>query len=333
MSLDKEGQFILKNKINLSQIDINSLKTLPESDLCLQHGDYILQFDFEDEEEEEEKYKIEPGTFLITDTSNGIVLNKLPLKERNLLENVDNTSRIINEAKTFFKKLHVYEKLNRPKKRGVLLYSKPGMGKTSAIERVCKKLIDEDAGTVVMVWPTSEIEADTVVRFLTVKSEYDSKCTRLVLIMEDIGGGEREGSHSPNSVDSGLLNLLDGIGMVFSLPTFIIATTNHPENLLQSLADRPGRFDLMLQLPPPSLDERISLLEFISKRSISEAEKAALSLKGVENFSIAHLEEIAVRAELHDKTYEEVIKELLEHSAKFKRDFEDKDKTMGIGFN
>src|SRR5690606_31658097 len=159
---------------------------------------------------------------------------------------------IFKEARTFFSRLHVYEKLNRPKKRSVLLYSAPGMGKTSAIEKFCHDAINEDAGTVVLVWPTSEIEPDSVARFLSQSSEYNDKCTRLILIIEDIGGGEREGSHSRSGVTSGLLNLLDGVGLTFRLPTFIIATTNHPENLLSSLANRPGRFDLMAELQAPS---------------------------------------------------------------------------------
>ena len=48
------------------------------------------------------------------------------------------------------------------------------------------------------------------------------------------------------------------------------------------------------------------------------------SKKGAENFSIAHLEEIVVRSLLHDKTIPVVIKELVEHSAKYKRGFEKK---------
>jgi ATP-dependent 26S proteasome regulatory subunit len=262
----------------------------------------------------------------------GVQLKKLEFKQRNLLETITNTAKILGEAKKFFARLDVYERLQRPKKRGVLLYSNPGMGKTSAIERVCLKLIEEDAGTVVIVWPTSEIEADKIVKMLSTNSKYDEKCTRLVLIIEDIGGGERESHHSNAAVDSGLLNLLDGVGVVFRLPTFIIATTNHPENLLASLADRPGRFDLMMKLLPPSHTEKIELMKFICKRELTQAEIDCLGTKGTEDFSVAHLEEIAVRAELDDKTHAEVIKEMMDHQTLFLRDFEEKDKTMGMGF-
>lgn len=325
-----EGKFNLKQKTSFSDMAAGKITELPESDLCFQDGSHIYQFKF-DKTEEDRKIEIVPGVFVLTETQVGVDVRTIEFKKRYLLESVSNTARIMGEAKKFFNRLDVYERLGRIKKRGVLLYSNPGMGKTSAIEKVCSDLVNEDAGTVVMVWPTSKIEADDIVKFLSVNSLYSSACTRLVLVIEDIGGGEVEGRPSRSGVDSGLLNLLDGVGVVFRLPTFIIATTNHPENLLASLADRPGRFDLMMKLQPPSHNEKIALMSFICKRDLSDGEKECLNIKGSEEFSIAHLEEIAVRAELDDKTHPEVVQEMIKHKELFKRDFEDKEKRMGMG--
>jgi ATP-dependent 26S proteasome regulatory subunit len=324
-----EGKFKIKKITRFNELTENQILELPESDLCFQNEDCIIQMKYE-RPEEDKKYEIKPGIYTLAESSTGIVTQKVELKERKLLESVDNTKQILKEAKTFFSKLHVYERLGRPKKRGVLLYSKPGMGKTSAIEKFCGDAVKEDDGTVVLIWPTSDIEADSLVRFLTSRSEYTAECTRLILIIEDIGGGERDGEGGRSGVDSGLLNLLDGIGVTFKLPTFIVATTNHPENLLESLADRPGRFDLMLELNPPDTDERILLLQFISRRELTPEEIEAIKGKGTDKFSIAHLEEIPVRAELHDKTYVQVIKELVEHSERFKKAF-DKKGSLGLG--
>lgn len=330
MSTD-EGKFILKKKTSFKAMADGMVQELPESDLCFQDGEHVYQFKFE-KPEDDRHYEIKPGTFVLTETMQGLELKKMEFKERSLLETVSNTKRIMDEAAKFFGRLHVYDKLARPKKRGVLLYSNPGMGKTSAIERVCLNLIKEDPGTVVMVWPTSEIEADKIVKLLTTNSKYSTECTRMILIIEDIGGGESHRHREHSGVDSGLLNLLDGVGVVFRLPTFIIATTNHPESLLSSLADRPGRFDLMLKLLPPNHQEKINLMKFISKRELSQEEQDCLGIKGTENFSVAHLEEIAIRAELDDKTYAQVVKELVDHQALFKRDFEDRERKMGLGF-
>jgi SpoVK/Ycf46/Vps4 family AAA+-type ATPase len=327
MAETTEGRFKIKKITKFNDLVEGQVLELPESDLCFQNEEQIIQMKYE-RAEEDKKYEIKPGIYTLTETPMGLITVKVELKKRGLLETIDNTKQIIKEAKTFFSKLHVYEQLDRPKKRGVLLYSKPGMGKTSAIEKFCGDAIDQDAGTVVIIWPTSDVEADSVCRFLTTRSEYTAECTRLILIIEDIGGGERDGDHGRAAVDSGLLNLLDGVGVVFRLPTFIVATTNHPENLLQSLADRPGRFDLMLSLSPPTHQEKIDLLTFCSKRELTDEEKECVGMKGSEEFSIAHLEEIAVRALLHDKSYKEVITELVEHSKKYKKNFEDK---RGIG--
>lgn len=329
MSID-EGKFVLKKKTSFKDMAGDFVHELPESDLCFQDGDNIYQFKFE-KPEEDIQLEIEPGSFVFSKGMGGISLKKLEFKPRNLLETASNTAAIMKEASIFFSRLHVYEKLGRPKKRGVLLFSSPGMGKTSAIEKVCSDLMKEDPGTVVVVWPTSEVEADDIVKLLSTSSKYTAACTRLVLIIEDIGGGERESHHSATAVDSGLLNLLDGVGVVFRLPTFIIATTNHPENLLASLADRPGRFDLMMKLKPPTHKEKIALMQFIVKRELTPDEEACLGMRGTEEFSIAHLEEVAVRAELHDKTHAEVVKELVEHKELFKKDFQEKNTRMGIG--
>lgn len=332
MSQD-EGKFILKKKTSFKDMAGGFETEMPESDLCFQDGEHIYQYKFEKPEDARE-YEIKPGSFVFTKTMAGLQLVKLEFKKRALLETSTNTARIMGEAKKFFSRLNVYEKLGRPKKRGVLLYSAPGMGKTSSIEKVCSDLMAEDAGTVIVVWPTSEIDADDIVKLLSTNSRYAAECTRMVLIIEDIGGGERESHRSNTAVDSGLLNLLDGVGVVFMLPTFIIATTNHPENLLASLADRPGRFDLMLKLQPPNHAEKILLMEFICKRPLNEDEKACLGIKDTEGFSVAHLEEIAVRAELDDKTHAQVVTEMVNHTKLFKRDFEDKAKgRLGLGFS
>lgn len=329
MAID-EGKFILKKKTSFKDLAADKVTEVVESDLCFQDGEFIYQFKFE-KPEDDVSYEIEPGSFVLSKGMSGLQLKKLEFKPRTLLETASNTARIMKEASIFFSRLHVYEKLGRPKKRGVLLFSSPGMGKTSAIEKVCSDLMKEDAGTVVVVWPTSEVDADDIVKLLSTNSRYTDSCTRMVLIIEDIGGGERESHRSQSAVDSGLLNLLDGVGVIFKIPTFIIATTNHPENLLASLADRPGRFDLMLKLAPPNHAEKIALMKFISRRELTPDEEACLGIKGTEEFSIAHLEEVAVRAELHDKSYPQVVKELIDHKELFKRDFEERSRNMGIG--
>ena len=320
---DDEGKFTILKVTPFKELVEGRVKELEESDLCFQTDSELLQFKYVESEGEPKKYEIKPGFHTLVQTNSGLATAKVEFRKRELLEDITSTAAIFKEARTFFSKLHIYEKLGRQKKRGVLLYSAPGCGKSSSIERFCADAVVEDPGTVVLMWPTSQIEADNVLRFLSVRAAYVAACTRVILIIEDIGGKEPGEDRAPHGVDSGLLNLLDGIGVTFKLPTFVVATTNHPEQLLQSLADRPGRFDLLLKLNPPTHDEKIRLMAFIAKRDLSDEEKNCLGRKGTEDFSIAHLEEIAIRSLLHDKTYPQVVEELIDHSRRFKKFFEE----------
>jgi ATP-dependent 26S proteasome regulatory subunit len=324
-----DGKFKLKKITRLA--DITPTTVLPESDLCFQDDEAIYQFKHE-RTVKERKFKVYPGYHVFAEESGSLVLKETELRQRDLLTSMVNTQAIFNEAQVFFKKLDVYDQLGEPKARKILIYSQPGMGKTASITQYCQMAVKEDPGTIIIVWPTSQIESDWVLDFLERKIEYTKKCTRVILIMEDIGGGERENQGESRGVDSALLDLLDGLRTVFKLPTFMIATTNYPQNLLSALADRPGRFDMMLELDPPSFEERVQLVEFISKRSLSDEEKEALSSKELKDFSVAHLKEIVVRSMIHDKTIPQVIKELVAHKKKFHDAFEKKKKD-GVGFN
>jgi len=325
-----EGKFILKSKTLFEDILNDKVQDLPESDLCFQDDKAIYQFKFE-KPEVDHKEIIKPGIFTLSEVANRLTLKKSELRTRNLLTSIANTQEIIDEANIFFNNLAVYDFLEEPKARKILIHSDPGMGKTATITQYCQHAIKEDSGTVVMIWPTSEIESGDVLNFLSKNSEYTKKCTRVILIIEDIGGGEREGSGSARAVDSSLLDLLDGLQVAFKLPTLIIATTNYPQNLLSALADRPGRFDLILPLKPPAYEEKIKLVEWIAKRALDEEEKKAFKKKDAEDFSVAHLKEVVIRSMLHKKSIETVVNELIAHRTKFRKGFEGDDK-KGLGF-
>jgi hypothetical protein len=46
---------------------------------------------------------------------------------------------------------------------------------------------------------------------------------------------------------------------------------------------------------------------------------------------VAHLEEIVVRSALHDKTFAEVVQEMVDHTKLFEKNFEDSKSNMGFG--
>lgn len=329
----KEGKFVARK---ITSIDLLKLgDEIPESDLLVKNDERIVQFEYvAPEKEKNPKYAAEPGIYNIGLKGQRLALIPLELRQRRLLTSYDNTRQIMDEAVTFFENVPLLQEMQKDNdimgsdiKRAILLYSPPGYGKTSAITQSMQNLIKEDPKTIAINWPTSEIRSSDVNRFMS-KVDYKD-CSRLVFVIEDIGGGEKEDYHgSERAIDSSLLNLLDGVDSVFTIPTFIIATTNHPGSLLDALADRPGRFDEYIELDPPSFEQRVELIEFIAKRTISDEEKAAL--KNAVDFSPAHLAEVVKRSILKKKNFTEVIEEMTSHKAKVSKRFESR-KTKGVG--
>lgn len=321
---ESESKFKLKRSTSVKDLMDGNVEFIPTSDLCIEAAGQIMQFDFIEGEEKVEKTIIRPGVYTILATQMGLKLEPTELSLGNILETIVNTTRIKGEANTFFSRLHVYEKRNKPKKRSILLYSAPGMSKTTSIKKTIMDLMKEDPGVVALVWPTSEVKPESVQKLLSFAAEYDPTCTKLILVAEDIGGAEVEGNYSPRGVDSGLLNLLDGVQDTFKIPTFIMATTNYPQNLLSALANRPGRFDELIEMEGPSTEERLKLVEFMAQRSLTEDEIKSLSVTDAKHLSIAHLSEIVDRSELHDKSISQTTKEILAHMEKFNNGFEKK---------
>jgi hypothetical protein len=64
---------------------------------------------------------------------------------------------------------------------------------------------------------------------------------------------------------------------------------------------------------------------------LTKEQKEALMNKDADGLSIAHISEIIIRSELHDKTYSEVIREMKEHKKKIEAAFQKAKSKMGLG--
>jgi len=321
----KTGKFKVIKVTRLEDLAGGYEVEIPESDLSVQTEKELIQFEFLEEEKDREKYKVKPGCFCIVNTSLGIALDKLELKNYNLLKTIDNTSQIIEEGNNFFNRLHVYKELKREPKRALLLCSPPGVGKSSAINEVAKTFL-KMPGTCVIIWDTSSIDASDVNNFFQLDSNFKD-VEKLILIIEDIEGSSSDGHEgSTRRSSSSLLNLLDGVGTSFSsVPTFIIGTTNNPERSVGALIDRPGRFDRVIEMKTPSAKECAELLGFILEKDVlSEEEAASATLAASNEFSIAHLQEIVVRSKIDNITVKQATEQLVEHKKRFKESFSKK---------
>lgn len=332
--MEKENSKFNVKKITLLQDIIHgNVKEIKESDLTIQTDSHLIQFEYKEVEDSRPKYKIKPGCFSMSNTNMGVILEKFKLKEYNLLKTIDNTSTIINEKNKFFDKLDVYKELKKDPKRAILLCSPPGVGKSSAINEVCKNLL-KDEGTVVIIWDTSSLNASDVNKFFLNRSVFDEKVKRMAIIIEDIEGGTLdEDEYRPRSSGSSMLNFLDGVGNPFKgVPTFIIATTNNPEKSVGALIDRPGRFDKVIEMKTPNKKESKELLAFILDRKLEEKEEASAEKASENEFSIAHLQEAVVRSKIDDISVCEAIDQLISHKKRFKEAFAKSPKrSLGLG--
>jgi len=328
MSENKSGHFKVIKVTKLDEISTEYQKNkknfqIPESDLTIQTDTELIQFEYKDvDDKERQKFIIKEGCFNTTNTNMGVILEKFKLRDYKLLKTIDNTSMIIAEKNKFFNRLDVYKELKKEPKRAILLCSPPGVGKTAAINTVCKQAMEEE-GTAIIIWDTSEIRATDISKFFTNGSQFDKKVKKLIMVIEDVEGGTSEENYGARSANSSLLNFLDGVGSPFKgVPTFIIATTNNPEQSVGALIDRPGRFDKVLELKTPSARECRDLLKFIlgiEELDDSQVEAAKLSAKN--EFSIAHVQEAVVRSKLEDISILEATEQLVDHKKRFKEAF------------
>jgi len=200
-------------------------------------------------------------------------------------------------------------------------------GKSSSISTIVEKY-QGDGKTAIIVWNTDAFEPTDVKRFI--KSFDYQGVQKMILIAEDIGGIENDTATVRSS--SSLLSLLDNKEKTFTIPIYIIATTNYAQNLMGNLTNRPDRFDDKLEIGYPTATARVELLKFYLKDSVTDDAIKLIESKKCEEYTPAHIREVRIRSRIHDKTPEAVIKEIQEEIESYKKAFS-KQKSVGFGMH
>jgi hypothetical protein len=165
-----------------------------------------------------------------------------------------------------------------PYRRGVLLYGPPGNGKTSTI-RYVGVMLPRVPGLILR--PKANFDSDD---FETVVNRW-RRMAPAILVVEDL-------NWLLKSVNlSTFLNLLDGVDATSTSGGLLLfATTNYPEHLDPAINSRPGRFDVVIEIPPPDATLRTHFLErFLDGVA---PDQIATLVEGSDQMSFAHLEEI-----------------------------------------
>jgi len=313
----KLGKFELKKVVSLKDL-VDNKDYLEEADYTdrtnIDGQLHFCQFNFIPPKEETAKFIMTKGAFYLETTSAGIKPRKIDTKNNKILDSAKSAKEIRTRIDAFFNKLHVYQEegILNPK-RGMLIHSAPGVGKTTIISKVIREYAEEH-NTCALIWPSDTVHADDVQEFLGSECDW-SGIDRFLLIIEDLGGGSDPwGTQNRSASSASILNFLDGIESVFKKPTFIISTTNNAASMQDNIISRPGRFDVVLGLSPPSGEERINLLKFFCADKISISTSEERELKSItKGFSAAHLKEVYLRARIDDKTLIETATEIKKH--------------------
>lgn len=200
-----------------------------------------------------------------------------------------NVGNLIND-------LAIYEKNNVKFKRGLILKGVPGTGKTLIGKVVC------NTTPCTFIWVTpAYLATSSMVKFVCSLAR---ELSPAVLFLEDIDlYGEDRRSNSNANLLGELMNQLDGL--IENHYVIVIATTNKVDEVEEALRNRPGRFDRILDVPPPDYDGRVKMLELYTKNFKMEGVDLTEIAKRADKYTGAHMKELvttAVMAAIDEKS-------------------------------
>lgn len=244
------------------------------------------------------------------------------------------------EIVDFLKRPEKFTKMGARIPKGVLLYGKPGTGKTL----IAKAIAGEADVPFISMSGSEFIEmfaglGASRVRKLFEKARKLAPC--IVFIDEIDAIGSRRSSNSGAETENNqtlnqLLVEMDGFSSEETI--IVLAATNRPEMLDKALL-RPGRFDRQITIPNPDLKGRLAILKIHSKdKKLSDDVNLESIAEDTAGFTGAELENILNEAaivatknkheEIENADIEEAVKKVTVGLEKRERVMSDKDKKL-----
>jgi len=176
-------------------------------------------------------------------------------------------------------------------RRGVLLYGRPGTGKTWALGWVQAQVADR--ATVIVTTPAMFSHPFAMADLF--KMAIGGGPTLVVMEDLDLTIGSRSGYGGSDALGE-LLSYLDGPSR--ALGVFVAATTNYIGALDDALTRRPGRFDRRIEVGDATEDARRAIVTEMIERIGADAEQIETVVSRTSGWSLAELQEAGTLAVL-----------------------------------
>ena len=244
------------------------------------------------------------------------------------------------EIVDFLKRPEKYTKMGARVPKGVLLYGKPGTGKTL----IAKAIAGEADVPFISMSGSEFIEMFAGLGASRVRKLFERarKLAPCIVFIDEIDaiGSRRTSNNGAESENNQTLNQLlvemDGFGSEETI--IVLAATNRPEMLDKALL-RPGRFDRQITIPNPDLKGRLEILKIHSKdKKLSDDVNLESIAEDTAGFTGAELENILNEAaivatknkheEIENDDIEEAVKKVTVGLEKKERVISDKDKRL-----
>lgn len=253
---------------------------------------------------------------------------------------LDEEKEELIEIVDFLKTPEKFTRMGAKIPKGVLLYGKPGTGKTL----IAKAIAGEADVPFISMSGSEFIEMFAGLGASRVRKLFDKarKLSPCIVFIDEIDAiGSRRTSNSGAETENNqtlnqLLVEMDGFSSEETI--IVLAATNRPEMLDKALL-RPGRFDRQITIPSPDLKGRLEILKIHSKdKKISEDVNLESIAEDTAGFTGAELSNILNEAAIiatknkHDDIenvdIEEAVKKVTVGLEKKTRKYSEKDKKL-----
>lgn len=230
----------------------------------------------------------------------GVYFERVPVNTEEILRFPESTfDDVMDEIQTFWEREEIFREYGIPFKRGILLYGKPGTGKSCLVKLIMEDVIKRDG--IVINFSDAFLFKKGVRALREIHPDKP-----IVVVIEDIDSVLEHNSRTE------VLNILDGVTKTDKI--VYLATTNYPEKLEPRIINRPSRFDKRFHVDLLDAESRKMYFEFLFSKVSEETDIEDFDIdrwvEDTENLTISHLHELFVAVVILGDDYDTAIDNL-----------------------